>query len=89
MYARCCVDYAAHFALVQLESCLLKFFLHVSMAKETPTGVSRKHEYRQTFATYKSPPLRALLQSDSVVASSDSDFASGPVSPASYALIWA
>lgn len=68
------------FALLEPESCILKFLLHVALAKEAPTTVSQPAPIAACESTYRSPPFRALLQSDSVVASSDSDLPPVPAS---------
>jgi len=83
VHARSRLDHAAHLALLQVKGSLLKLLLHVAPAKEAPGDVSVSPDVFSVATSYRSPPLRALLQSDSVVASSDRDLALGSSFPSS------
>lgn len=81
----------AHLSLLQCKRCLFELLLHITAAEEAPVECQPSTIARKYRGTHRSPPFRALLQSDSVVASSDSDLGSAPLSVAvpSYAWIWA
>jgi hypothetical protein len=88
MHPGCRLHNTADLALVQAEGSLLKLLLHVACSKEATGRLSQYTCPTQLpRTTHRSPPLRALLQSDSVVASSDSDLPLGSLESFSYAVI--
>lgn len=69
--ARRSLDHSANLAGLQRKCRVLEFALHVTLLKEAPVHSSQRNcKFPANVSTHKSPPLRALLQSDSVAASS-------------------
>lgn len=88
MHPGCCLDNTANLALVQSKGSLFELLLHVASSEESPGHMcQQKVPATAAQTTHKSPPFRALLQSDSVVASSESDLPLGSLESFSYAVI--
>jgi hypothetical protein len=78
----------AHLSLLQCKRRLFELLLHITAAEEAPVECQHSTVTPGCRGTHKSPPFRALLQSDSVVASSESDLGSAPLSVAVPSYAW-